>query len=94
MNPILTKKQTKKKQYIAIFNCFSLIEPAVTQDEQQWTSVSPRLAVRRRPAPRCYRGHALPEVFSCWADHVNPCVPRHHHPQISGICLHKLPATS
>lgn len=67
--------------------------PVVLQDEQQRTSVPPGVSVRRRPARWRHGGHALPEILSRWTHHVDPCVPRHHHPKISGICLHQLPAT-
>lgn len=67
--------------------------PVVLQDEQQRTSVPPGVPVRRRPARWRHGGHALPEILSRWTHHVDPGVPRHHHPKISGICLHQLPAT-
>lgn len=63
-------------------------ERAVTQHEQQRTSVSSGVSVRWWPPSRCYRGHALPEVLARWAHHVDPCVSGHHHTQVSGICLH------
>jgi len=79
---------------VKTFKCTFCLDLAVLQDEQEWTSVPSRLFVCWGPAPRCYRGHALPKIFSCWTHHVYPCVPWRHNPQISGIRLHKLPATS
>lgn len=76
------------------YQIFLFFQVAVTQDEQWGASVSPCLFVCGGPTPWCYRGHALPEIFSRWTHYVNSCVPRYYHTQISGICLHKLPATS
>lgn len=73
-------------------DCNVVAAPVVLQDEQQRTSVPTGVSVRRRPARRRHRSHALPEILSCWTHHVHPRVSRHHHTEISGIRLHQLPA--